>query len=208
MDHSLTMFLLLCFLLTITPGADTALILNTALRSNPRGILMTTLGVCAGLLFHATMSALGLSVILQQSARAYSIIQGLGALYLIYLGARSLHDAFRSSEARAESAGKPPLRPAAAFRQGALTNALNPKVAVFYLTFLPQFMDPSRGLLLQSLGLASIHIAMSFAWLYSVGRFVGYFRDFLSKPRIRRRLEALSGLALLGFGARLALSRS
>jgi threonine/homoserine/homoserine lactone efflux protein len=204
MDHSLPMFFVLCFLLTITPGADTALVLSSALRTGPRGVLMTTLGICAGLLFHATMSALGLSVILRQSAQLYSAVKWLGALYLMYLGAKSLYAAFRTgTEARVEQ-----VKPAAAsaLSQGALTNILNPKVAVFYLTFLPQFVDPSRNVLFQSIALASIHIAMSFLWLYAIGSFVGYFRSVLSRPRVRRGIEGVTGVALLGFGARLAMS--
>jgi RhtB (resistance to homoserine/threonine) family protein len=204
MDHSLTMFFVLCFLLTITPGADTALVLSNALRTGSKGVLMTTLGICAGLLFHAAMSALGLSVILQQSARLYSAIKWAGALYLMYLGAKSVYGAFGSAAATAPADAP---RNGSAFRQGILTNILNPKVAVFYLTFLPQFVDPARSVLFQSFALASIHISMSFVWLYAIGSFVGYFRAFLSRPRVRRSMESVTGLALFGFGARLALSR-
>ena len=89
-DQSLITFLVLITLLTITPGTDTALVLKSAMKGGRRFYVATSLGICTGLLFHASMSSLGLSAILQQSAQAYSVIKMLGAAYLIYLGVRGL----------------------------------------------------------------------------------------------------------------------
>lgn len=194
-------FLILCFLLTITPGADTALVLRSSLSAaGPRSYFPTVVGICAGLLFHATISSLGLSVILVKSAQLFSIVKLCGAAYLIYLGTQTLW-----------TARKPVIvdvAPArAGFRSGFLTNILNPKVAVFYLTFLPQFIDVHANAFIQSIALASIHIAMCLVWLSLVGEFVLYFRAQLEKPSVRRVLDSLTGLALLGFGVKLALSR-
>lgn len=193
-------FLGICFLLTLTPGADTALILNVAIRSGAKRVLQTTLGICSGLLFHATLSALGLSVVLRQSPKLFTGIKWLGALYLTYLGAKSLYEAIHIHSQR-ESTDKNQM---GSFKQGALTNVLNPKVAVFYLTFLPQFVNPDKNVLLQSLGLACVHIAMSMIWLLSIGHFVSFFKTWLVKPIFRRTLEILTGFALIGFGAKLA----
>lgn len=210
MDHSLGAFITLCFLLTITPGADTALILRSAIGGHRKGFILTTTGICTGLLAHATLSALGLSAILQKSAELYSTVKWIGAAYLIYLGARGLFDAFFAKTAK--NSGEAPSLPRDAsgfanFRTGLLTNILNPKVAVFYLTFLPQFVDIGGNVFLQSIGLASIHVAFSFAWLFLIGFFVSSFKTVLTKDSVKRKIEAVTGLALLGFGLRLAISK-
>jgi threonine/homoserine/homoserine lactone efflux protein len=206
-------FLVLCALLTVTPGADTALVLKSSLSAPGRSFIATIAGISVGLLFHAMMSALGLSAILMASSNLYSVVQFLGAGYLIYLGVRGLYEAwFKSSDSFASAAATAPTRSAqrrslAEFRTGLMTNLLNPKVAVFYLTFLPQFIDPTRNVFLQSLLLALTHIVLSFAWLTMIGFFVGYFRSQLEKKTVRRVLESLTGVALLGFGIKLATSK-
>ena len=214
MQNSLSTFLVLCFLLTITPGADTALVLRSSMGGGRKLFVATICGICVGLLFHATMSSLGLSAVLQKSAKMYSIIKILGAGYLIYLGIRGLYEAWRMGQ-RTQNVSKSPgldrqglTSSLTEFRNGLLTNVLNPKVAVFYLTFLPQFVDIQKNVFLQSVGLSLIHIAMSFIWLYLIGQFVTYFKDQLAKLAVRRSVETATGLALLAFGIRLASSAS
>lgn len=213
MHQSYWSFLVLCALLTITPGADTALVLKSSLRAPGRSFIATIAGISLGLLIHAMMSALGLSAILMASAKLYTVVQVLGAGYLVYLGLRSLYEAwFKASDSFAEvgTAVSTPTqrrRRFAEFRTGLMTNILNPKVAVFYLTFLPQFIDPTRSVFLQSLLLALTHIILSFVWLMLIGFFVGYFRTQLQKKRVRRTIESLTGVALLGFGIKLATSK-
>lgn len=214
MQNTLSTFLVLCFLLTITPGADTALVLKSSMGGGRKLFIATICGICVGLLFHATMSSLGLSAVLQKSAKMYSIIKILGAGYLIYLGIRGLYEAWRMGQ-RTQNVSKSTgldrqvlISPLTEFRNGLLTNVLNPKVAVFYLTFLPQFVDIQKNVFLQSVGLSLIHIAMSFIWLYLIGQFVTYFKDQLAKLAVRRSVETATGLALLAFGIRLAASTS
>lgn len=214
MQNTLSTFLVLCFLLTITPGADTALVLKSSMGGGRKLYIATICGICVGLLFHATMSSLGLSAVLQKSAKMYSIIKILGAGYLIYLGIRGLYEAWRMGQ-RTQNVSKSTgldrqvlISPLTEFRNGLLTNVLNPKVAVFYLTFLPQFVDIQKNVFLQSVGLSLIHIAMSFIWLYLIGQFVTYFKDQLAKLAVRRSVETATGLALLAFGIRLAASTS
>jgi threonine/homoserine/homoserine lactone efflux protein len=168
-----------------------------------RAAFLTSLGICAGLPVHATASALGLSLILATSAEAFTVVKFAGAAYLAYLGIRTIRDSFRPA-ADAPVAARARGR-AAAFAQGWLSNVLNPKVALFYLTFLPQFISPGDNVLAKSLLLAGIHAALGLIWLplyaYAINRIGVLIRG------ARRWLERLSGAALVGLGVRLALER-
>lgn len=210
MQHSLSVFLILCLLLTITPGADTALVHRSSIAGGRKLYCPTILGISAGLLFHATISSLGLSVVLQQSAELYSIVKMIGAGYLIYLGVRTPLDTRKVGSQIADLKGADADSHRSGlieFRNCLLTNILHPKVAVFYLTFLPQFLNTQENVFVQSIGLSLIHIAFSFIWLFAIGYFVVYFKKQLAKPNVRRTIDSITGLALLGFGLRLAFSK-
>ncbi|KYG60355.1 hypothetical protein AZI85_12840 [Bdellovibrio bacteriovorus] len=206
MDQSLVAFSVLCLLLTIAPGADTALVLKSSMTGKQKHFVATILGICVGLLFHATMSSLGLSAILKKSAELYAVVKYLGAAYLIYLGLQSLFEAWFRKDKEDETSGVMKNSEgsfAQEFRKGLLTNTLNPKVAVFYLTFLPQFVNVKKNVLIQSLGLSMIHILMNLVWLYLVGSFVMFFKAQFAKKSVKRKIETLTGFALLGFGIKL-----
>lgn len=137
--HDLPLFILSCLLLNLTPGADSLFI---ALRSAGQGFragVAAALGICAGCWVHVMAAALGLSALLAGSALAFSLVKLLGAAYLIWMGLALL---FGGAHGRppAQAAAPAPLR--AVFRQGFLTNVLNPKVALFFLAFVPQFITP------------------------------------------------------------------
>jgi RhtB (resistance to homoserine/threonine) family protein len=191
-------------LLTISPGQDMALVAKITLERGRRAALVTSLGICSGLLVHATASALGLSVILATSAEAFAIVKLAGAAYLAYLGLRSLRDSFRA-EVGAESA--PRRRFATPYVQGLLNNVLNPKVAIFYLTFLPQFIDPAGNVLAQSLLFAIAHAVMGLAWLTAYAYVLARLSRLFARSGVRRWLERVTGVVLVGLGVRLALER-
>jgi RhtB (resistance to homoserine/threonine) family protein len=200
-------FLVAVGLLTISPGPDTMLVLRNTLRGGRRDGLRTTAGISAGLLVHATLSALGLSLILVRSAAAFDVVKLAGAAYLVWLGAQSLRTALRPAEPAAAvpegfAAGR--ARP---LREGLLTNLLNPKVAVFYLAFLPQFIGPGDPVLATSLMLAAIHIAMGLVWLSIVSAAVDRAQRFVTRGAARRWLHGACGVVLVGLGLRLALAR-
>jgi threonine/homoserine/homoserine lactone efflux protein len=203
-DGSILAFAGIAALLTILPGADMALVAKVTLLDGRRAALFTSLGICAGLPMHATASALGLSLILATSAEAFTVVKFAGAAYLAYLGIRTIRDSLRPAADSLVPAA-PARSKRAAFTQGFLSNVLNPKVALFYLTFLPQFISAGDNVLAKSLLLAGIHALLGLVWLplyaYAIDRLGGMIRG------ARRWLERLSGAALIGLGVRLALER-
>jgi RhtB (resistance to homoserine/threonine) family protein len=191
-------------LLTVTPGADMAMVARSVLTGGRRDALATTLGISAGCLVWAFASAVGVAALLAASRSAYDALRLVGAAYLIWLGVQSLLAARRGTREPAEAAA---ARRAAPFRQGLLTNLFNPKIAVFYSTFLPQFIEPGDPALALSLALAGVHIALGVAWLslyaWLVDRAVAAFKG----PGLRRALDAVTGTVLVALGLRLAAER-
>ena len=211
-DPQVIAFTGIAAILTVTPGADTMLIMRNVLTRGQRAGLLTTLGICSGLFFHATLSALGLSLILLRSAAAFEMVKLAGACYLIFLGSQALWRAARHDAATplGDGGGVVAKRRGEGWRsftEGLLTNVLNPKVAIFYLAFLPQFIGSGDPVLAKSMALAGIHAALGLVWLSLVTVFLGRMRAFLTRPRVRRAVEATTGAVLIAFGARLAMER-
>jgi RhtB (resistance to homoserine/threonine) family protein len=202
-DPRLYAFIVVAAILTILPGADMALVTRNVIVVGRRRTMLTIAGIGAGCIIHATASALGLSAILATSATAFDVVKTIGAAYLVWLGVQSIRDARRPARqlSEAQRARSSRLGP---FLQGFLTNVLNPKVAIFYLTFLPQFIAPREPVFQRSLLLASIHIAMGFAWLTAYAWFVGQLGAVLTRPRVKAWLERATGGLLIALGARLA----
>ena len=213
MDSQLWAFVLVAALLAVTPGADTLLVVRNVLtRGRPAG-LATIAGIAAGCLVHATLSAVGVALVLVRSAEAFAVLKWCGAIYLFALGAQSLGRWLRLDAQAPGSAGEGPAdRPRAARRlrswlEGLLTNVLNPKVGIFYLAFLPQFIAPGDPALARSLLLAGLHIGIGVAWLTAVAFGVGRIRPLVENRLWRARLDGVSGAVLIGLGVRLAAER-
>jgi threonine/homoserine/homoserine lactone efflux protein len=208
MDARYFAFAGIAAVLTITPGADMALLAKNVFTRGKKGSSATIAGICSGLFVHATASALGLSVILAESARAFEIVKWAGAGYLFYLGARALMRASREpSPVSRERLQNPGIKTAtwrASYFEGLLTNLLNPKVALFYLTFLPQFIAPGDPVLRVSLLLAGLHVAMSVIWLMIYSAALHKLNATLTRGGVRRGMEAVTGGLLMALGARLA----
>jgi RhtB (resistance to homoserine/threonine) family protein len=208
MGPNVAAFVSVAAVLTIAPGADTALVTKFALSRGQRAALAATLGIATGCTVHATFSALGLSVILARSAAAYHTVRLVGAAYLVYLGARMLWETRGSKTPAAGAYEEAPPSPSGsalgAFGTGLLTNLLNPKVAIFYLTFLPQFVDATQPVLPQSLLLAGTHVAMGIVWLAAYARFLSLFRRVLMRPVVKRWMERATGAVLIAFGLKVA----
>ena len=204
-DSRLLAFIGVAALLTISPGPDMALVLRNALRSGTGTAILTAAGTVTGVLAWGIASSIGIAAVLATSAALFEALKLAGAAYLVALGVAALlasrqhRHAVTATETTAALASR-----AAAFRQGLLTNLLNPKVGVFYTTFLPQFMIPGQPVLARSLLLAAIHAGMSLAWLSAYAYAATRAGDLLRTRRTRVWLERATGAILIGFGLRLA----
>jgi RhtB (resistance to homoserine/threonine) family protein len=206
-DPELIAFTVVATIVTVIPGADMALVARSVLTRGRRAGYITSAGICAGLWVHAVASALGLSAILMTSAALFSAVKLMGALYLVVLGLASLRRALggRADEPAVVIGTARDAR--RAFVQGLLSNLLNPKVALFYLTLLPQFVRPGDPVLARSLLLAGIHVVIGLAWLVIYTYFLGRLGALMRRPGMRRVLDGVTGTVLVGLGARLAWDR-
>ena len=191
-------------LLSVAPGLDTALIVRPAAAEGSRRAFLATLGIGLGCMVWGLATALGLSVLLTASRTAYTVLKWAGAAYLVWMGLNLLlrpRDHFDLKVAGA------PRGRGGWLLKGFLTNILNPKVGVFYVSFLPQFVpagfDPPPFILL----LAVIHAVVGTAWLGLLITAMRPLKAWLERPRVVRLLDRLTGLVFLGFGAKLALER-
>jgi threonine/homoserine/homoserine lactone efflux protein len=199
-DPRLLGFVGFAALLTILPGSDMALVTRNVLAMGRQRTLGTIVGISTGCVIHATASALGISAVLATSATAFNVMKTVGAAYLIWIGVQSIRSAGAPTPAATDRArGR-----TSPFLQGFLTNILNPKVAIFYLTVLPQFVSPGDNVLKRSLLLASIHIAMGLTWLTAYAWFVDRLGGVLTRPNVKAWLERVTGGVLIALGARLA----
>jgi threonine/homoserine/homoserine lactone efflux protein len=191
-------------LVTISPGPDMALVARRAITDGWRRASVTSAGMVTGLLVHATASAAGISVLLVRSATAFTALKIVGACYLVVLGILSFRAARRTArEPAIRGGGRAPRSRRTSFVQGFLNNVLNPKPALFYLAFVPQFVHAGDPVVALIAILVAIHIAISIVWLVLWGWLVSRARGVLA-PRWRATLERVTGCVLVGLGLRLA----
>jgi threonine/homoserine/homoserine lactone efflux protein len=200
----LAAFLGVSMVVIATPGQDTALIIRNTLLGGRRSGVFTAAGVSAGQACWTLAASAGLAALLRASEPAFLALRLVGAAYLVFLGLQALLGALRGRDDRL-SGGLAPSRlvPGRALRQGLVSNLGNPKMAVFFVSLLPQFGHSFPGLV--ALGL--VFCALTFAWLTAYAAVVARAGDFLRRPRIRRALEGLSGAVLVALGLRLAAER-
>lgn len=204
---AMTTFGIAALLLIMLPGPDQALITRNALVGGRSGGVLTMLGGALGLTVHAGAAAVGLSALLVASAKAFALVKIVGALYLAWLGINMLRDAVRSRRSsEVEEPASAPHR-GAYLRQGFLSNALNPKVALFFVTFLPQFLSTDGGSPHgQALLFSAVFAGLYLAWfsLYVVS--VEQLGRWLRRPRVQARIEQVTGTVLVAAAARLVAS--
>jgi threonine/homoserine/homoserine lactone efflux protein len=205
LDANIALFVAASLAVIVAPGPDNIYVLTRGVAQGRDVALASAWGMCSGLLFHTTLAALGLSAVLARSAVAFSVVKYAGAAYLIFLGVRAL----LSKEGFAPSVGEESAAQLGRFFLKGLTmNLLNPKVAVFFLAFLPQFVNVgSSGAALQLVALGLIFALLSVIVFSAIALFSGLFGDKLSKsPRFANVLQGLTGSVLIGLGVRLVLS--
>ena len=208
-SHLFVTFIVAITLLTLTPGVDTMVTIRNSARGGWKDGFATSTGICCGLFLHASVSALGISVILLQSANGFQFLKLLGAGYLIWLGVSSLRGIVQGGSVfRLPDSGGRPFVMWRSFREGFLSNALNPKTALFYMAFLPQFIDPEGSALIQSLWLAAIHFIIAMLWQCSLALAVNGARRWLQSQSVSVGFNAVSGSVLIYLGARLALTET
>ncbi|WP_227368751.1 LysE family translocator [Halomonas sp. M20] len=208
-DAQFWTFVLAITLLSMTPGIDTLLVIRNTVRGGIWDGVLTSLAICCGLFVHASVSALGISLILLQSAWAFGMLKLLGAAYLVWLGIQSLLSARRGSPLPIAGIDSPSRRVSSwqSLREGFLSNVLNPKTVVFYMAFLPQFIAPSDPALLKSLWLAGVHFVIANVWQIGIVLMVGRAGHWLAKGWVSRSLEGVTGAVLIAFGIKLALQQ-
>lgn len=198
-------FLAVSAILVITPGVDMALVTKNALQHGRAAAQATALGINVGISFWTIAAAAGLAAAVAASATAFTAIKLAGAVYLVYLGVRALLASRHPSSD--SSTGRRAVSAATAFRQGVASNLLNPKIAVFFTSLLPQFVDGGHANARELLLLGGLFNAMGVIWLLAYAVLAARGRNLLGKPRLRRALDRLSGIALIGLGAHLAFER-
>lgn len=199
-------------LITITPGADMAVVTRIALAHGRRSAWLASIGIVNGLLCWALASGLGLAALLSASATAYAVLKLLGACYLIWLGLQTIISTRRRVNEQHETDATavvrvPALSAWASYRQGLCSNLFNPKIAVFYTSFLPQFIEPGSTVLVAYLLLAGIHMLLGLLWLFSYALLVARGGEVLRRPSVKAAIERVTGVVLIAFGLRLGLER-
>lgn len=208
LTQSLFTFTLAAALLAATPGVDTALVLRTLVMAGPARAVRAALGIAAGCLVWGAVVALGLGALLTASTLAFNIVKVLGAAYLIWQGIRLLRGPAESAPKPSATPSSTPATPAgSAFWQGFLTNVLNPKVGVFYVTLLPQFVvaDVPAGPYI--FALAAIHVGLSVLWFLILIVAARQLRGWMSRPRVQRTMDRVTGVVFVAFGLKLVAAQ-
>ncbi len=203
-------FLGIAAVVICVPGPDTALTIRNALAGHRRCGISTAAGVAMGQLGWTAAASLGLAGLLLASAPVFQAVRWAGATYLIFLGLQSLWSAVRrqphgsgsaADDTRPSSAA---LTPGRAFRQGLVSNLMNPKMAAFFLSLLPQFVPAGVGNLTGPLLLGAVFCLMTFVWLSGYAVVLSRVREVLVRGPVKRLLDVVAGTVLVGFGVRLA----
>ncbi|MEV4439554.1 LysE family translocator [Streptomyces sp. NPDC049577] len=202
-------------LLTVTPGLDTALILRTAALGHRRRAWGVVLGIQSGTLTWGVLTSLGVTALLTVSHLAYEILRWAGAAYLVWMGGRLLWGTWchppgpgprvaRDATGAGAGTGGSLL---GGWRQGFVTNLLNPKMGAFYVAILPQFLPAGGSRLVPGVLLAGVHILLAVVWACALIAFARMLRGRLQRPSARRLLDRVTGTVIAAFGIRLALGQ-
>ncbi len=194
--------------IALLPGPDTAVVTKNALIHGREAALGSAIGVNVGLSVWTLATALGVAAILRSSATVYDVLKLIGALYLVWIGARTLWDSRRARAGAAEENNAArSLDRRGGFLQGVISNLANPKVGIFFTSLLPQFVSTHHSALLQMLILGGIFIAFNVFWMCSYALAAVRLSHVLSRRRVKAVIDRVSGLVLVGVGIRLAIER-
>jgi RhtB (resistance to homoserine/threonine) family protein len=206
MHANITAFIGVAALVILAFGPDTALVTKNALVHGRRSALSTSLGVVSGLAVWTVAAALGVAAVLRASEVAFTTLKLVGAAYLIWLGIQALRASGRERAAGEllDGTPSPALR---SYRQGLFSNLANPKIAAFFTSFLPQFIAPGVSVTVPFLFLGGLFVAMTLGWLSVYALMASRAGGLLTRPSVRRALDRVTGVVLIGLGVRLATER-
>ncbi|MDP9398472.1 MAG: LysE family translocator [Actinomycetota bacterium] len=210
MIRSLIAFALVAGLVTVTPGADTMLVLSSAARGGVGRGLATAAGTVSGVYCWGLAAAAGASAVLTASQTAYMVLKLAGAAYLLWLGATALRSSLHRAPAAdgpRESGAEPQRSLRQSYVRGLLTNLLNPKIGVFYISFLPQFVPHGVAVLPAGALLTSIHVLEGLLFLGAVSLLAHRAGGWLRTPKVSRVLDRVCATVFISFGLRLAVTR-
>lgn len=200
------LFIFTSFLLCLAPGPDNIYVLTQGITNSKKAVLITTLGLCSGLIIHTSAAALGISVIFKTSQLAFDIVKYVGAAYLVYIAYQAYKHRNESLDLNSSSSKKQMKN---LFFKGFIMNILNPKVSIFFLAFLPQFVNPSLGSVpVQMLTLGFVFMILTLL----VFCFIGFAGSLLSSklqknPNIVKYMNIMTSFVLVSLGVKLALSQ-
>jgi threonine/homoserine/homoserine lactone efflux protein len=197
-------FIVAALVIIIIPGPDQALMTRQALVRGRMSGFASTLGGGMGLTIHASAAAFGLTALLVASPVAFSVLKIVGAVYLVWMGFQTIRMARRAAAdlPTGEPSERKPLR---CIRKGFLTNALNPKLAVFFVTFLPQFLPTTGPVLKAALTYCGVFAVLYLTWFSLYVFTIDRFGSLLRRQKVRSGIEYVTGMLLLGFGVTLAI---
>jgi threonine/homoserine/homoserine lactone efflux protein len=199
MTQSALAFAALAAVLTITPGIDTAFIVRLTATGGRRAGLLAVGGICSGLWAWGLLSVLGIAAIVQSSATAFDVLRLSGAAYILWIGIHALVASLRSGTIAASDTA-PQRAISSPYLAGLTTNILNPKIGVFYVSVLPQFIPHGAPVLPSTLLLVAIHTVEGALWLFLLVCMIQRMSRVLERPRVKSALEAVTGISLIGLG--------
>lgn len=203
--QALLSFLVAASILTVTPGVDTAMVLRSAATGGPRQAMFAGGGILLGCLAWGAAASVGLGALLAASQLAFTIVKWAGAAYLVWLGLRLVFSPREKIEVGAGEGVAPDSW--RSLRQGLMTNLLNPKIGIFYITFLPQFVPAGANVAGFSFMLACLHVVMTVGWFALLIAATVPMGRFLRRPRTVKVMDRVTGGVFMAFGAKLALLR-
>ena len=187
-------------ILALTPGPDMAVATKVTLAQGARAGVIASLGICTGVLAWGAVTVAGLSALIHAWETGFTIVRWLGAGYLVWLGISALRTPAHSATAQSGEVGR------SAYKAGLISNLLNPKIAIFYSSLLPQFVPAGYSPALVMSGLILAHWVVSLLWLIIYVNGIGKIAEWMNRPRIARTINAVTGGILIGFGVRVALT--
>lgn len=202
--QNLWLFIVSSLVFIASPGIDTVLVLNKSISASKKNGIYSSFGVCTGILFHTIIGVLGLSLIIAQASYVFNIIKLIGAAYLIYLGILKLWKVRSSKTHFAQEENEESTKKS--FWTGVITNIFNPKVAIFFLAFFPQFIDTNSGNVASGfLFLGVIYMVMTLIWFLLITTLISLFTPLLKSQKANKWINGVSGGLFLAMGVKLAL---